>query len=135
MRPPLTHTLPRVVRKESSEGIGCAVAELNDVRHLFCSTRPARQGTGLCEQAEDALKTIDAVMHNQGTRGSIVHQAVFIKDLSQVDVPPDHGEFYGPDMPATSYIPQPPCEGKELAIEAMGLSAATCRSSAIARSW
>ena len=29
---------------------------------------------------------------------------------------------YGENLPATSYIPQPPCEGKKLAIEAMGLA-------------
>jgi enamine deaminase RidA (YjgF/YER057c/UK114 family) len=30
-------------------------------------------------------------------------------------------DFYGSDMPATSYIPQPPCEGKLLSIEALGV--------------
>src|SRR5208283_4623857 len=30
-------------------------------------------------------------------------------------------EFYGPDMPVTSYIPQPPCEGQLLAIETLGM--------------
>ena len=30
-------------------------------------------------------------------------------------------EFYGPELPATSYIPQPPCGGKLLAIEALGV--------------
>jgi len=29
--------------------------------------------------------------------------------------------FYGQDLPATSYIAQPPCEGKLIAIEALGL--------------
>jgi enamine deaminase RidA (YjgF/YER057c/UK114 family) len=33
-------------------------------------------------------------------------------------------DFYGSDMPATSYVPQPPCEGKLLAIEALGIGRA-----------
>jgi enamine deaminase RidA (YjgF/YER057c/UK114 family) len=34
-------------------------------------------------------------------------------------------DFYGKGMPATSYIPQPPCEGKLLAIEALGVGRGT----------
>ena len=30
-------------------------------------------------------------------------------------------DFYGEELPATSYVIQPPCQGKLLAIEAMGI--------------
>jgi len=110
-----------MVRKVSSEGVGYSVVELNDVRHVFAAAVP-RSGSTMKDQAEDALRTIEAVIHEQGTRGSIVHQAVFVADAEQI---PSCREiirgFYGPEMPATTYIPQHPCEGKLLAIEALGV--------------
>lgn len=110
-----------MLRKESSEGVGYSVVELNDVRHVFAAAVP-RRGATLKEQAEDALGTIEAVIQEEGTRGSIVHQAVFVADASQID----HcrriiRDFYEGELPATTYIPQHPCEGKLLAIEALGV--------------
>lgn len=113
---------PRMIRKKSSQGIGYSVCELNHVRHVFASAVP-HNGGDLYEQAADALRTIEAVMHDEGKPGSIVHQAVFVKDIEQVETCRQiiH-DFYGDELPATSYIPQPPCEGKELSIEALGVS-------------
>jgi enamine deaminase RidA (YjgF/YER057c/UK114 family) len=109
------------IGKVSHRGIGFSVVELNDVRHVIAAAVPRKTGT-LREEADDALETIEAVMYEGGTRGSIVHQAVFVADVRQVDeVRRMMRAFYGSEMPATSYIPQPPCEGKQLAIEAMGV--------------
>lgn len=110
-----------MIRKVSSEGVGYSVVDLNKVRHIFASAVP-RKGKSLFEQSQDALRTIEAVIRDEGALGTIVRQAVFIRD------PRQRGKcrriietFYGPDLPATSYIVQPPCEGKELAIEAWGV--------------
>ncbi len=112
-----THT----IRKASHEGIGYSVVELNDVRHVFAAAVP-RRGLTLRQQADDALRTIEAVIQEEGTLGSIVHQAVFVPNVSQIDECRQIiRDFYGEEMPATSYIPQPPCEGKLLAIEALGV--------------
>lgn len=112
-----THT----IRKVSDDGIGYSVVELNDVRHVFAAAVP-RRGVTLRQQADDALRTIEAVNHEEGTRGSIVHQAVFVADVSRIEECRQIiREFYGKELPATSYIPQPPCEGKLLAIEALGV--------------
>lgn len=109
------------IGKVSHRGIGFSVVELNDVRHVYAAAVPRRTGT-LREEVDDALETIEAVMYEEGTRGSIVHQAVFVADLGEVDECRRMiREFYGREMPATSYIPQPPCEGKRLAIEALGV--------------
>jgi enamine deaminase RidA (YjgF/YER057c/UK114 family) len=62
------------------------------------------------------------VIDEEGTRGSIVHQAVFVADPAQI--PKCRRlihDFYGDELPATAYIPQHPCDGKMLAIEAMGV--------------
>lgn len=112
-----THT----IGKASHMGIGYSVVELNDVRHIFAAAVPRRDGT-LREQADDALRTIETVIQEEGTRGSIVHQAVFVPDVALIE--PCRQiirDFYGSEMPATSYIPQPPCDGKLLAIEALGV--------------
>jgi len=114
-----------MIRRESSEGIGYSVVELNDVRHVIASAVP-RTGATLEEQAQDALHTIKDVNHEEGTRGSIVEQAVFMKDIGQLDTCRRiMHDFYGDELPATTYIPQPPCEGKLLAIEALGVGRAT----------
>ncbi len=111
-----------MIRTESAHGIGSAVAALNDVQHVCVSAVPHR-GHSLAEQAYDALESVADVTGNHGSHGSIVYQAVFVRDLSQVETCRRIiREFYGDNLPATSYIPQPPCEGKELAIEAMGLA-------------
>lgn len=109
------------IRKLSFEGIGYSVVDLSDVRHVFVAAVP-RRGRTLQQQAEDALSTINAVMQEEGTRGSIVHQAVFLADMSDTEECREiiH-RYYGPELPATSYIPQPPCQGKLLAIEALGV--------------
>ncbi len=114
-----------MIRKESSEGIGYSVVELNDVRHVFASAVP-RTGDTLEEQAQDALRTIKEVNHEEGTRGSIVEQAVFMKDIGQMEACRRiMHDFYGDELPATTYIPQPPCQGKLLSIEALGVGRVT----------
>ena len=110
-----------MVSKSCQGGIGYSVVDLNDVRHVYVVAEP-RTGTTLEEQANDALRTIDALIHGEGTRGSIVHQAVFVADTALIPACREiiH-RFYGSELPATTYIPQPPCEGKLLAIEALGV--------------
>jgi enamine deaminase RidA (YjgF/YER057c/UK114 family) len=109
------------LRKESREGVGYSVVERNGVRHVFAAAMP-RNGGDLREQTRDALRTISSAIHEQGVRGSIVHQAVFLRDLGQLDdCRQVIRDFYGPEMPATTYVPQPPCGGKLVEIEALGV--------------
>jgi enamine deaminase RidA (YjgF/YER057c/UK114 family) len=110
-----------MIRKESSAGIGYSVVELNDVRHVFAAAVP-RTGTDLAHQLHDALGTIEAVIEEEGTRGSIVKQSVFLRDGREI------GKcrrliraFYGAELPATSYVPQAPCQENLLSIEAFGV--------------
>ncbi len=110
-----------LLRKVASEGIGYSVVELNDVRHVFAAAVP-RSGTTLEEQTKDALRTIEAVIDKEGTRGSIVHQAVFLADdASMRSCRQLIHDFYREELPATAYIRQRPCGDKLLAIEALGV--------------
>jgi enamine deaminase RidA (YjgF/YER057c/UK114 family) len=110
-----------MIRKESSDGIGYSVVELNGVSHVYAAAVP-RAGQTLEEQAQDALRTIEAVMHEEGTHGSIVKQSVFMNDSTKLEACREIiRSFYGDQMPATTYIWQPPCCGKALSIEALGV--------------
>lgn len=108
--------------KASREGIGFSSVGRNDVRHLFAAAVP-RRGLTLRQQADEALGNIAAAMQQEGgARGAIVHQAVFVADVGRIDeCRRIIRDFYGRDLPATSYLPQPPCGGAPLAIEAHGV--------------
>jgi len=113
--------IQNMLRKESSEGVGYSIVELNGTRHVVVAAVPRQDGT-LHEQAHDALQTIKAVMEEEGTLGSIVRQAVFVRDIEEIPtLRKIINDFYGDQLPATIYIPQPPCGGKLLEIEALGV--------------
>ncbi len=117
----MTTVAGSLMRKVARDGIGYSVVELTDVRHVFAAAVP-HNGSTLEEQVEDALRTIEAVIDEEGTRGSIVHQAVFVADAASVKTCKRliH-DFYGDQLPATTYVQQRPCAGKLLAIEALGV--------------
>jgi enamine deaminase RidA (YjgF/YER057c/UK114 family) len=110
-----------MIRKESQSGVGYSVVELGGVRHVFVAASP-QNGANARQQAEDTLRTIERLIKKEGASGSIVMQSVFLRDLADEAACREvMRDFYGKEMPATTYIPQPPCEGKLLAIEAMGV--------------
>ena len=110
-----------MIHKESSHGIGYSVVELGEVCHIFAAAVPRCDGS-LEEQIHDALRTIARVIDDKGAAGTIVEQAVFIDDTQTISVCRDIiNRFYGDRIPATTYIPQSPCAGKHVAIEALGV--------------
>ncbi len=110
-----------MIRKESSHGIGYSVVELGDVCHVFVAAVP-RSGGSLEKQTHDALRTIASVIDDKGAAGTIVEQTVFINGADKIPVCREIiNNFYGQEIPATTYIPQSPCAGKHLAIEALGV--------------
>ena len=71
---------------------------------------------------DGALRTIDAVVTEEAARHSIVSQTVFVADPEWIgECREAVREFYGEHVPATFYIPQRPCDGKLVAIEAMAV--------------
>jgi enamine deaminase RidA (YjgF/YER057c/UK114 family) len=112
-----THTL----RKGASQGTRHCVVALQGASRVFATAVP-RAGATLPDQVQDALKAIDTVMKAEGAAGSVVQQAIFLADAASVAACRQAvRNFYGGDLPATSYLPQPPCEGSLVAIEALGL--------------
>ena len=95
------------------------------MRHLFAAAVP-RNGGDFQRQAHDALRTVEAVAREEGVWGSIVQQAVFLSDVRQVETCRRiMRDFYGDQLPAISYIPQPPCGGELLEIEVLGVGTST----------
>ena len=110
-----------MIRKESIPGVKYSVVDLNGVRHVFADAVPSAGGDWE-SQAREALGTLDAMARREGIAGSIVTQTVFLSDLRQVETCRRIiCEFYGENLPATTYVPQPPCGGKLLEIEVMGV--------------
>ena len=122
-----TDTLRNVgmINKRSREGIGYSVFNLSKLRHIVATAIP-RTGTTLREQARDALRTIETVIREKSTQGAIVKQTVFLNGREELDECRQViREFYGEDMPATTYVAQPLCDGKLLSIEALGICKST----------
>ena len=112
--------------KASRPGIGFATVELNDIGHVMATAIPQCGGT-LREQAENALHSLDDVLRSEATRQSIIRQTVFLTEPSQIDECRQIiRDFYGADLPVTSYVPQPPCGGKLLSIEVHGVRRGRC---------
>jgi enamine deaminase RidA (YjgF/YER057c/UK114 family) len=111
-----------MIRKKILTDASYSIVEFDGVRRIFATVAPCR-GVTLLEQAESALQTIQTLFREEAGSGSIVMQSIFLKNIEdQAACRKIIEEFYGQELPATSYIPQPPCDGKLLSIEAWGLA-------------
>ena len=115
-----------VLCKTSQQGIGLATVELTDVSHVFATATPQCDGT-FREQAENAVRSLGDLLSAEQSRQAIIRQRIFLSDPSQIaECRQIIHNFYGSDLPATSYIPQPLCDGKLLSIEVHGVKAGKC---------
>jgi len=111
-----------MIRKEIRADVGYSIVEFDGVRRVFATVAPCR-GVALLEQAESALQTIHKLFREEVGSGSIVMQSIFLRNIEDQAACRQIVEaFYGQELPATNYIPQPPCDGKLLSIEAWGLA-------------
>ena len=107
--------------RRSTEECRRSTVDLTDVPHVFCASM-ARSGNSVQLQALDALKRIESAVGSQGSAGTVVSQTVFYSDEQRLDeLCALMRDFYGPDLPVTTYVPQQPCGGKPVAIEAIGI--------------
>jgi enamine deaminase RidA (YjgF/YER057c/UK114 family) len=108
-------------RNVAHTGARYSVADISGARHVFAHAVPQSDGD-LAAQARDVLRTIEAVAGEERILGSIVRQVVFLRDLRQAGACRQiMRDYYGDQLPATSYLPQPPCGGKLLEIELWGV--------------
>jgi enamine deaminase RidA (YjgF/YER057c/UK114 family) len=105
-----------MIRKHLQDGISYSVVESDGMRHVFLAAQPCLDAT-VSDQLKKTLRSLDEICGAHG--GLIVMQSVFLaKSENQADCRRMMREYYGDELPATSYIPQPPCAGGCLAIEA-----------------
>jgi enamine deaminase RidA (YjgF/YER057c/UK114 family) len=110
-----------MIRKTSNADSAYSVVDLKGVRRLFASAVPSNGGD-FEQQAGEAFLAVQSVAQAEGMGGSIVQQAIFLSDARRIETCRRIvREFYGNDLPATSYIPQSPCGGKLLEIEAIAV--------------
>lgn len=113
-----------MIRKIFADAAAYSVVEFDGARSVFVRAA-ASAGGDFQQQAYDALRSIEAIARDEGVWGSIVHQAVFLSDLRQtVTCRQIVRDFFGDRLPATTYVPQPPCSGNLLEIEAWGVGPA-----------
>jgi enamine deaminase RidA (YjgF/YER057c/UK114 family) len=109
------------IRKVSEPEIGYSVADLAGARHILAAAVGCR-GKSLAAQVRGALEAIEAAGRGEGAPGSVVRQTVFVADADQIPACRQIvRDFYGPEMPATGYIPQPPGDGRLVAVEALSV--------------
>jgi enamine deaminase RidA (YjgF/YER057c/UK114 family) len=107
--------------KTAQDGVEYSVVELNDVDHVFAAALP-RTGRNLREQTESAIESVTGVLRRLDAAGSLLHLTVFLADPSQTAACRQVlRELLGEDLPATSYVPQPPCSGALMAVEVFAL--------------
>jgi enamine deaminase RidA (YjgF/YER057c/UK114 family) len=111
-----------VLCKASHQGTVSASVEAFGIRHVLVTVVPDKGGT-LHEQAEEALNSLDADLRANHARGSVVAQTVFLAEPESIaECRETLNNFYGAELPATTYVPQAPCAGSLLALEAHGVA-------------
>lgn len=96
-----------------------SVTGFSGVDCVFATALPRNAGN-LNDQTRDAVESIRAAIAAQ--HAAAVNQVVFVEDPAWIpSCRHMMRELYGDQLPATTFIPQPPCEGKGIAIEALGL--------------
>ena len=106
---------------KSLDDVSYSVASLNGLNHVYAIAVP-RGGDTLRQQFKEAQETIMGIMSQEGAGQGIVQQTIFLaEDRLIPDCRRFVREFFGSAQPSVSYVPQPPCSGKLVAIEALGL--------------
>ena len=98
-------------------GAGCSYVDLGDSVRLALMITPCRSGK-IREQVREVLTVIRTVLEKQPLPMAVTVQTVFLKDArDRAKCERGFAEFYGPSLPVTNFVLQPPCGGAALAVE------------------
>lgn len=101
------------------------VISLGRVKRLAIMVTP-EGGGDFKDEAWEAVSTIRAILRQQDEPMAVTAQTVFVRDVADVPlIRKLFTAYYGDRMPLTLFIPQPPCDGRSLAIEAWAISTRT----------
>ncbi|MEQ1851817.1 MAG: dioxygenase [Chthoniobacteraceae bacterium] len=95
-----------------------SVVGVEKVRRVALMVTPRPEGEFL-DQAWEAMSTIRAILRQQGEPMAVTTQTIYMRDVANAGALRRLMEaFFAERMPVTLFLPQPPCDGAELAIEA-----------------
>ena len=95
-----------------------SVVGVEKVRRVALMVTPRPEGEFL-DQAWEALSTIRAILRQQSEPMSVTAQTVYMRNMANAGALRRLMEaYFGERMPVTILLPQPPCDGAALAIEA-----------------
>lgn len=116
-----TQTKAGLIREKTASGVTRSTVNCFGARLVFAAAAP-REGSTFAEQAQDVLGAVKRCVEEEGPPVSIVGQSVFLADIKDRSVfQRMMPEFFGGNLPATTYIAQRPCDGKRLAVELWGV--------------
>lgn len=113
--------LPASYLQSAQEGVTSSVVDFDGVNHVYATVVPPG-GRTFREQTRSALESLDRGLQAFAATDSLVHLTVFLADPTQIaSCRQIVRERLGDRMPATSYVPQPPCAGTLVVLEAIAL--------------
>ena len=106
-----------MLSKQMTVGAPHSVVLLEGVRHVVLMAVP-EGGASLREQAEECLHAVRESLAKYSPPSTVLAQTVFLKDAGDRAACQDiFAAHFGPDLPVTTYVMQPPCNGAALGIE------------------
>ena len=104
-----------------AEGAGCSYVDLGDSVRLALVITPRGSGK-VREQVREVFSVMRTVLERQPQPMSVTVQTVFLKDARDKEACQRvFAELYGPRLPVTNFVLQPPCGGGSLAVEAWAI--------------
>jgi enamine deaminase RidA (YjgF/YER057c/UK114 family) len=105
----------------AQDHVAYSVVELNGVNHILAAALP-QGGVTLREQTQSAIEAVSGVLQKFDADESLLHLTVFLADPTQTTACRQVvRSLLGKNVPATSYVPQPPCTGALVAVEVLAL--------------
>jgi enamine deaminase RidA (YjgF/YER057c/UK114 family) len=113
--------VPPSLRRITQSGVAATVVRLNGVDHLFATATPPH-GDSIPEQTRAVLQVLTGVLRQHDAVTALVHMTVFVANAAHIATcRQEVRRFLGKYMPATSFVPQPPCDGSLVAVEVLAL--------------
>jgi enamine deaminase RidA (YjgF/YER057c/UK114 family) len=118
LSPPLVVT---ELASNLAEGAGCSYVDLGDSVRLAFVITPRDSGK-IREQVREVFSVMRTVLERQSQPMAVTVQTVFLKDArDKAACQRVFAELYGPKLPVTNFVLQPPCGGESLAVEAWAI--------------
>ncbi len=111
----------------SSKPADFSVVRLADTRRVSLMLAPQTRGS-LREQLADVMASQEAILQRQPGSKLVTAQTIFLRESAdQPECERLLGQYYGHNLPVTTFVLQPPCCGAAVAMEAWALAGPSVR--------